>query len=301
MTTDRPDLTALELLVRVGELGSLGAAARAVDMAQPNASRAIARLERQLRVVLIHRSATGSRLTTEGGVVAEWAREALAGVDRVVVGALSLAEDHKPHLTVAASLTIAEYLAPGWLARLRRLHPELQVSLDVGNSHDVLEAVGSARVPLGFVESPVVPRTVGSAVVMRDRLVVIVAPEHPWSRRRRPITAAELAATRLILREAGSGTRDTLEAALAREGHTLSELEMELASTAAVKASVATGGAPAVLSELAVVSELAGGALVSVPLDEALDLARPLRAVWPRSTRPTGVAADVVRIARGRS
>ncbi|KQY57025.1 MULTISPECIES: LysR family transcriptional regulator [unclassified Nocardioides] len=300
MPTDRPDLTALELLVRVGELGSLGGAARALDMAQPNASRAIARLERQLRVVLVHRSATGSRLTTEGSVVAEWAREALAGVDRVVVGARSLADDHKPHLTVAASLTIAEYLAPNWLARLRRHHSELQVSLDVGNSHDVLDAVLAARVPLGFVESPYVPRTVGSTIIRHDRLVVIVAPDHPWARRRRPVTAAELSATHLILREAGSGTRDTLEAALARAGHRVSELEMELASTAAVKASVAAGTAPAVLSELAVASEVSSGSLVSVPLDEELDLGRPLRAVWPRSSRPTGVAADVVRIARSR-
>ena len=297
MVADRPDLTALELLVRVGELGSLGAAARSVGMAQPNASRAITRLERQLRVVLLHRSPTGSRLTTEGGVIAEWAMEALAGVDRVVIGARSLAEEHRPHLTVAASLTIAEYLAPGWLGRLRRTHPDLQVSLDVGNSHDVLEAVATGRVPLGFVESPTVPRTVASTIVARDRLIVVVAPDHPWARRRRVATAEELSTTPLVLRESGSGTRDTLEAALTRLGLGLSALDMELASTAAVKATAVTGAAPAVLSELAVASELASGALVSVPVEDALDLHRPLRAVWTRATKPTGVAAEVIRIA----
>src|SRR5262245_60320824 len=116
----RPDLTALDLLVRVAESGSLGGAARALGMAQPNASRALSRLERQLGLTLLVRTPGGSHLTTEGEVVVAWAREAVAAVDRVAIGARSLAEQRAAHLTVAASLTVAEYLAPRWLARFRR-------------------------------------------------------------------------------------------------------------------------------------------------------------------------------------
>ena len=43
-----PDLKALELLVAVHDEGSLGAGARAIGMAQPNASRLVGRLERDL-------------------------------------------------------------------------------------------------------------------------------------------------------------------------------------------------------------------------------------------------------------
>ncbi|GAB2865421.1 LysR family transcriptional regulator [Nocardioides pacificus] len=298
MSNERPDLTALDLLVRVGELGSLGAAARATGMAQPNASRALSRLERQLGVVMLVRSPTGSRLTTEGGVVAEWAREALAGVDRVVVGSRSLAERRRAHLSVAASLTVAEYLAPQWLARFRRLNPELRVSLDVRNSGGVLALVAGGTVPLGFVESPTVPRSVGSTTVARDQLVVVVGPGHPWARRRRPVGPEELAASDPVVRESGSGTRETLVRALDRAGVELGPLGLELASTAAVKAAAAAGDAPAVLSELAVVSELASGQLVAVAVG-GLDLTRALRAVWPAAMRPSGPAADLVRIARG--
>jgi DNA-binding transcriptional LysR family regulator len=295
--TSRPDLTALDLLVRVAESGSLGAAARALGMAQPNASRALSRLERQLDLTLLVRTPGGSRLTTEGEVVVAWARDALAGMERVVLGARSLAAQRAAHLTVASSLTVAEYLAPRWLARFRRTHPELHVSLEVGNSGHVLDLVQAGRVPLGFVESPTVPRTVASTTVAHDALVVVVGPAHPWARRRTPVTPAELVAGDLVLREAGSGTRETLVRALARIGAELGPSRLELASTAAVKAAAAEGEAPAVLSELAVAPELATGQLVVVPVAE-LDLSRALRAVWLPSRRPEGPAADLVRVAR---
>lgn len=297
--TSRPDLTALDLLVRVGETGSLGAAARAVGMAQPNASRSLSRLERQLGLALLVRTPGGSRLTTEGEVVVAWARDALAGVDRVVLGARSLAQQRAAHLGVAASLTVAEYLAPAWLARFRRTHPDLHVSLEVGNSAEVLARVARGEVPVGFVESPTVPRSVSATTVARDALVVVVGPDHPWARRRAPLSPDDLIAGDLVLREAGSGTRETLVRALAQVGLELGPSRLELASTAAVKAA-ASAGAAAVLSELAVTADLAIGQLVVVPV-AGLDLTRALRAVWLPDRRPAGAAADLVRVARDQS
>ncbi len=297
MPIARPDLAALDLLVRVAESGSLGAAARQLGIAQPNASRSIARLERQLGVILLTRGPTGSQLTIEGGVVVEWAREALAGVDRVVLGARSLAAQRRPHLRVAASLTIAEYLAPQWLSGLRQQRPDLRVSLAIGNSADVLQQVVTGRVEVGFVEAPSTPRSVSSTTVAQDTLVVVVGPDHPWAGRRRPVGPDELAAADLVVRESGSGTRETLMRAMARAGLELGESHLELASTAAVKSAAAAGNAPAVLSALAVVSELSAGALVEVPT-AGLELTRRLRAIWPATLRPTGAAAELVRLAR---
>jgi DNA-binding transcriptional LysR family regulator len=293
----RPDVTALDLLVRVAESGSLGAAAREVGIAQPNASRALSRLERQLGLTLLVRTPAGSRLTTEGEVVVAWAREAITAIDRVSIGARSLAEQRAAHLAVAASLTVAEYLAPQWLARFRRTHPDLHVSLEVGNSLDVVDRVQRGEVALGFVESPTVPRSVASTTVARDALVVVVGPDHAWARRRAPLTGADLVAGDLVLREAGSGTRETLVRALERAGLELGPSRLEPASTSAVKVAAGTGEAAAVLSELAVAGEVATGQLVVVPV-EGLDLSRVLRAVLLPARRPSGPAADLVRLAR---
>lgn len=295
--SSRPDLTALDLLVRVAETGSLGAAARAVGIAQPNASRSLSRLERQLAVTLLVRTPSGSRITPEGEVVVAWAREALTAVDRITLGARSLAEQRAAHVAVAASLTIAEYLAPRWLARFRRAHPDLHLSLEVANSVDVVARVERGEVAVGFVESPRVPDSVSATTVSRDALVVVVDPEHAWARRRAPLSPEELVGSDLILREAGSGTRETLVRALARAGLELGPSRLELASTAAVKAAAAQGEAPAVLSELAVGADVAAGQLVVVPV-AGLDLTRALRAVWLPSRRPEGALAELVRIAR---
>lgn len=295
--TERPDPLALELVVRAAEGGSVGAAARAVGITQPQASRAIARLERRLGLTLLARGPRGSRLTPQGEVVVAWAREALDALDRIALGAAALAGEQAGGLDVVASLTVAEHLAPGWLARLRRLRPDAHVRLEVANSAEVVDAVRSGRVPLGFVEGPTPPgREVDSTIVARDALVVVAGPGHPWARRRGPVGARDLVGIDLVLREAGSGTRETLVRALALHGLELGASHLELASTAAVKAAAAQG-AVAVLSELAVASEIAAGTLVAVPT-QGLNLDRALRAVWPNARRPEGIAADLLRLAR---
>jgi len=290
-----PDLTVLQLLVGVAEHGSLGAAARAVSMAQPNASRAVSRLERRLGLTLIRRTPTGSTLTPEGTVVGQWARDVLTAAEHLLVAAQALSAERRSQLSVAASMTVAEYLVPAWLGELRRTHPDLQLGLEVTNSSEVCGRVASGSSHVGFVESPGVPQGLHSAVVARDRLVVVVDPGHPWARRRRPLTPAELAATPLIVRERGSGTRITLERLL--HAYELAAPALELTSTAAVKVSVASGAAPAVVSTLAVEASVRSGELVAVPV-EGLDLSRRLRAVWRPPRHLDGPAGDLVLLAR---
>ncbi|KOG87868.1 LysR family transcriptional regulator, partial [Streptomyces varsoviensis] len=120
---------------------------------------------------------------------------------------------------------------------------------------------------------------------------------HPWARRRAPLDPAELAATPLLLRERGSGTRQVLDAALAAHGGLTAPL-LELASTTAVKAAVVSGAGPSVLSELALGEELAARRLVQIPV-EAVRLGRDLRAVWPTGQRPAGPARDLLGLTRG--
>ncbi|MCC3773170.1 LysR substrate-binding domain-containing protein, partial [Streptomyces sp. UNOC14_S4] len=114
--------------------------------------------------------------------------------------------------------------------------------------------------------------------------------------RRAPLPPAELAATPLILRERGSGTRQVLDAALAAHGGLAAPL-LELASTTAVKSAVVSGLGPSVLSELAVGEELAARRLVEIPV--TVRLRRDLRAVWPLGQRPVGPARELLSLTRG--
>jgi DNA-binding transcriptional LysR family regulator len=211
----------------------------------------------------------------------------------------ALRREHTPQLSLAASLTVAEHLLPVWLGDLRRIAPELHVGLQVVNSNRVCELVSREGVELGFVESPGGLRGLRSRVVASDRLMLVVAPDHPWARRRRPVGAAELAATALISRESGSGTRETADRALVAAGFRPVTPLLELGSGTAVRSAVAAGAGPALLSELVVAPDLAAGVLTEVPTAE-VDLGRTLRAVWRAGARPSGRAADLLLVAARR-
>ncbi|MEU2364968.1 LysR family transcriptional regulator [Streptomyces noursei] len=292
-----PDLGALELLLAVARLGSLGRAARAQGITQPAASSRIRSMERQLGVALVERSPRGSRLTEAGALVTDWARRVVEAAEAFDVGTQALRGRRDSRLRVVASMTIAEYLLPGWLIALRTQRPGTAVSLSAGNTRAVADRLLAGEADLGFVEGLDVPAGLDGAVIGHDRLVVVAAPSHPWTRRRTELTAAELAATPLILRERGSGTRQVLDAALAGAGGLAAPL-LELASTTAVKSAVVSEAAPSVLSELAVREELTARRLVEVPV-RGLHLGRELRAVWRVGQRPVGPARDLLGLTRG--
>ncbi|WP_213453699.1 LysR family transcriptional regulator [Rhizomonospora bruguierae] len=294
-TTRWPDLASLELLLLVAEQGSLGKAARLQAITQASASRRLDTLERELGVPLLHRSTSGSRLTPQGQVVVDWARAALAASNDLLLGVRLLRRQHNASLQVAASMTVAEYLMPAWLLSLRRTMPGVEVDLRVVNSRRVGDLVRAGDIDVGFIESPSVPQGLAAKRVAQDRLAVVVAPQHPWARRREPLKVVDLAATPLVVREPGSGTRNALERALAGRG-VIAAPVLELSSNAAVKVAVEAGVAPAVLSALAVAAELREGRLFEVPLGD-LDLRRPLRAVWRRKPRLPEPAAGLVRLA----
>jgi DNA-binding transcriptional LysR family regulator len=133
-----------------------------------------------------------------------------------------------------------------------------------------LSACARARADLGFVEGPDLPPGLASHEVGADRLTVVVPPGHRWEKRRSGITAAELAATPLVTRELGSGTRRYFEDALRGQGG-LDHVPpvAELSSTTAIKSAVAAG----------------------------IGLSRRLLAVWAAGRQLTGPAADLRTIA----
>ncbi|MBB3052535.1 DNA-binding transcriptional LysR family regulator [Prauserella isguenensis] len=294
--TELPDIDSLRLLVLVGEHRSLTTAAEQAGTTQPAASKRISALERRLGVRLLDRSPTGSTLTADGRLICSWAERVLEDVHLLVEGVNALRRERTAQLSLAASLTVAEHLLPTWIGDLRRRLPDLHVGLQVLNSTRVCELVQHGEIDLGFIESPRRLRGLRSQIVARDRLVLVVAPGHRWARRRTPVGAAELAATALISRESGSGTRDTVEQALLATGLTPVEPLVELGSATAVRSSVATGAGPALLSELVVAADLAAGTLREVATT-GVDLRRTLRAIWHTGAAPSGAAAELLTLA----
>jgi len=294
---DWVQIPSLRLLVALADSGSVGTAARRVGIAQPNASRSIAMLERRTGLKMLDRSPRGSTLTQQGRLAAAWAQEVLESLERFTAGTRALAHDGAGRLTVGASQTVAEHLAPLWISRLNRSHPSISVVLDMQNSERVIADVASGEYEIGFVESPTVPEYLHQSVICEDPLDLVVAPDHPWALRSTQDEALhlrELAETPLVIREAGSGTRALVDELL--EPFDPVRAVSELNSTAAIIRAVRAGAGPAILSRLAAGDELADRRLVSVPVADGTPR-RKLRAVWTGPATLVGSPARMLETA----
>ena len=287
-----PELAALDLLRSVVEHGSLSRAAEAHGITQPSASSRIRTLERQLGVTVLDRSPTGSRLTPDGRLVAGWADAVLESAAALASGVESMRAQQAGLLRVAASYTIAEYFLPPWLDRFLAERAHESVTLDVTNSRAVIDRVDSGAVDIGFIESPVVPRTMSQQVISTDELIPVVSSRHPWASAG-SVGLNEFLLTPLVLREPGSGTRESLEMRLSELGHSLPRVALDLGSISAVRIAVMNGSSPTVISRLAVADDLANGRLVEVDLPE-IRIERRLRAVWPSRNELSRLAAELL-------
>ena len=305
LSTRVPDLLGLQLLLAVEAAGSVAAAGASLGISQQAASARLRVMETQVGAPLVVRGRRGSRLTSAGQLMAQWAESVVRAAEELDAGIAALRGHRAGHLSVAASLTVAEHLVPRWLVALqsRRLADQLEaveVSLTTGNSEAVADAVRTGEADVGFVEGPRAPTGLRSRTVGTDRLLLVVAPTHPWAQRRRRVTPAELAAAPLVSREHGSGTRSAFEQALLTLLTTATPLAppaLEMSSAAAVRAAVVAGVAPGALSSLAVAGDVSAGRLTAVDVN-GLDLRRRLRAVWAAGSEPPpGPARDLVALA----
>ena len=286
-----PDVRSLDLLCSVAELGSIRQAALRHNISQPAASMRLRQLELTLDLQLLDRSHGRAQLTPEGVAVVHWSEEVLAPLRELLLGTQALRSAGKTHLRVVASMTVAEYLIPGWLRRLRTVRPDLVVSLQMGNSQQCVEVMTRGDADVGFIEGPRAPRGLSSRVVRSDDLVVIVAPSHEWARRRKPLTAQEL--TSVVLREEGSGTREVFETTMKSLGFPVVPF-LELGSTTALKSAVESGAGPGILSRLAVEDEVRDGRLVVVSIG-GFSLERSIRLVWSKERPLSSPAKQLIR------
>ncbi len=297
--TAEPDLDALRALSLVAQESSISAAGARIGVSQQAVSQRIRALEAGLGVPLLVRSARGSRLTPAGELVVGWATPLLAAADEFADAVGALGADRRRTLRIAASLTTAEHLVPEWIARWSAAGPEDApvARLMVDNSSQVVQAVRGGTAELGFIETPSVPADLGSVTVAHDTIEVVAGHGHPWARTGRA-SLRELAATSLVLREPGSGTRQALEDALAAAGAPLTaEPAAVVSTTLGVRSAIMAGRAPGALSSLAVADDLGAGRLVRIRI-RGLEIVRPLTAVWAGRTPPRVVRDFLDVIAR---
>ncbi|MBN9590073.1 MAG: LysR family transcriptional regulator [Alphaproteobacteria bacterium] len=261
-------LEQLRIFVAVAERQHVTRAAAALGLAQSAVSAAIAALESRHRIKLFHRIGRGIALTDAGELFLIEARGVLARAETAEQRLSDLGGLKRGRLRLWASQTIAGYWLPRHLADFRRAYPGITIELSIGNTAEAAAGVLDGSADLGFAEGLVIDPLLSVTEVARDRLVLVVAPDHPWSARKR-VALADFPQSDWVLREEGSGTRAIFEAALADAGVKLpaNRVVMSLPSNEAVRGAAAAGLGAAVLSASVVAAMLEAEMLVAPRAD----------------------------------
>jgi DNA-binding transcriptional LysR family regulator len=271
-------------------------AADDLDLSQPAVSKHIRLLEAEWGVQLFHRLGSRVELTDAGRILADYAERMAVLTDEARRVLAELAGLQRGYLRIGASTTPGLYLLPEVVARFQTRHPGVEVTLTISNSADIARRVLSAECDLGFVGAPVEAAGLQVRPFAEDEVILIVPPGHTLAQAT-GIAAEAFAQATLIVREAGSGTRQLAEARLAQVGVRPRRV-MELAGCEAVKRGVAAGLGVALVSRRTVTLELANN-LVCAPAIPGLRIVRHLYALSRKDARPTAASLAFLALVFG--
>lgn len=291
------NFTHLAAFRAVAQTGSVTAAAEQLHVSQPALTREIRELEERLGVALFDRLPRGMQLTEAGELLDGFAAQIfrLAEAAKSAIGEFTGLK--RGHLSIVASHTSGAYLLPPLLDEFRRLYPNVTLDVAVSNTERVQEAVLAHECQLGLVEGVYDPTVFDARMMGRDKIIAVASAAHPLARRRR-LDLAALAQAELIVREPGSGTRQTVEQAYARHGVALSP-SCSIGSPEAIKQLLTLGRSVAWMPRLSVAGELATGTLVQLPVKD-LQITREMNLIWRkgRGLSPAARAFQTLALAK---
>ena len=178
-------LEQLRIFVAVAEREHLTRAASALHLTPSAVSSAVRALEDRYGAPLFHRVGRGIEITEAGRIFLGEAKATLARAQAAELALSELGGLKRGTLNIEASQTIASYWLPPVLVRFHDTHPDIDLRLVVGNTRSVARAVLDGIANLGFVEGEIDEPALSTEAVAEDRLIAVVAPEHPWAHGRR--------------------------------------------------------------------------------------------------------------------
>tara|TARA_B100000678_G_scaffold63560_1_gene51810 strand:+ start:486 stop:1382 length:897 start_codon:yes stop_codon:yes gene_type:complete len=215
VSTYLPTLKQLQYLVALHEHGHFGRAADASFVSQSTLSAGIRELESLLGVTLVERSRRVVRFTALGNQVVDKAHRVLRETEELADLVQAAGKPLAGQLRMSVIPTIAPFMLPRFLPRLRRERPDLELFLREETSHDAVESLQHGRVDCVLLALPFSTGEVEKAHIADDPLYVAFPKDDP----RDPpavVTADMIDEGRLLLLEDGHCLKDHALAACNR-------------------------------------------------------------------------------------
>ncbi len=209
------DLRQLAALTAVGEHRSFSAAARSLHTVQSNVSAHVAKLEKELGVVLVDRA--DCSFTDAGELVAARARRIEAELDALGGDLASSDQSVTGAVRLGMIGTTARWLIPLLLPQIAHRHPGIRLTIVDATTTSLIPQLLSRRLDVAVVNLPVHSEDVSAELLFEEQHVLIVPTDHPLSGLDE-VGPTELARHALLLPPPGTSFRDELDLAMARFG-----------------------------------------------------------------------------------
>lgn len=277
---DALTLKQLRALDAVARGGTMAAAGELLGLSTPAIHAQIKGMEDLLQVKLLRRAedGAGSELTEAGQALRETAHKIEDALSQAGANLAALSRGQAGRVTLGVVST-AKYFAPRLVKRLQERHPDIEITLRVGNREATIEGLERGAFDLAIMGRPPRRPEVEAAPLGAHPHGLVAAPDHPLAGT--DIAKEALFAETFLSREEGSGTRILMSRWLDRigDGATYDTLEMD--SNETIKQAVMAGLGIAFLSLHTVMDELATGRLVELsapglPIERHWFLVRPL-------------------------
>ncbi len=294
-TLPKITLKQLSVFVSIYQTGSTSRASDELHLSQSAVSSALTELESRLQMPLFER--VGRRLTQHPN-----AHPIYVQAQAILGQALTLEHYHKHQagqIRIGASTTIGNYVLPSLLAQLYNALPEANVDMYIANTQEVISEIEQLNLDIALVEG--VPRpTDMKAIEQRawrtDTLKVFAKRDSQWLTKtatynnadnRYELSVEQLARLPLLVREAGSGTRQIIDEQLLKHLPN-AEIVKAVQQSEAIKHMVSADIGLGCLSQHVIETELMAGALVEVRV-AGIDLSRTWWLVWHKSSHQSAI------------
>lgn len=259
------ELKFLEIFCKVVEERSFSKAAEKLLLTQPTISSHIKTLEDEVGIRLLDRLGRDVVPTKAGEVLYRYAREIIKNKENAVQALNEFKGAVKGKLVIGGSTIPGEYILPKYIAKFKKTHPDITITLKIGDTQDVIDMVMDGIVEMGVVGSKPDAQRVECREFLKDGLVLIASSRH-FKDIKKQVDIKDLKGLPFIIREHGSGSRKVLENELKKEGIGIENLNIaaELGSTEAVKQAVKSGIGVSFISRSAVKEEIQNKSLKTI-------------------------------------
>jgi len=254
------NLEQLKTFQEVIRLGSFSKVAKNLSISQPAVTFQVQKLEQELGIRLIDRTKKKLVLTVAGKSFLRFAESVKAEHEQLLRNLDHAREDVSGDLVIGASTIPGEFLLPPLLVKFKKIYPSVSIEVVISDSFGIIKGVYDDTYEIGFCGVLPEEQDLESFRLAGDEIVLIVSPEHPFSRRGE-VLPADLEGEPYIAREETSGTNRNLEILLSRAGFDPKMLvpTLTLGTTQAVVSAVEDNAGIAFVSNLAIKRSLALG------------------------------------------